>query len=133
MNEYESLVRDFHLKTDGVVDKPLSVELLQLRRRLIEEEVKELFAEIDRAVEELKAGGQVTRKTYLDLLKEMADVQYVLSGGVASFGLPLQKVFHRVHESNLSKLGHDGRPLLREDGKILKGPNYHPPVLDDIE
>lgn len=38
----------------------------------------------------------------------------------------------RVHASNMSKVGEDGKPILREDGKIMKGPNYKPPVLDDL-
>jgi len=42
------------------------------------------------------------------------------------------EAFKRVHESNMSKLGEDGKPLLRADGKILKGPNYKPPVLADL-
>ena len=44
----------------------------------------------------------------------------------------MPEAFRRVHESNMSKLGDDGKPLRREDGKILKGPNYKPPVLDDL-
>jgi hypothetical protein len=38
----------------------------------------------------------------------------------------------RVHQSNLSKLGEDGKPIYREDGKVLKGPNYAPPILNDL-
>lgn len=44
----------------------------------------------------------------------------------------LEEAFRRVHASNMSKLGDDGKPLRREDGKILKGPNYAPPVLLDL-
>ncbi|MDF3025399.1 MAG: hypothetical protein K0R10_2760, partial [Alphaproteobacteria bacterium] len=44
----------------------------------------------------------------------------------------IDKVFDRVHDSNMSKLGDDGKPIRREDGKVLKGPNYHPPELDDL-
>jgi predicted HAD superfamily Cof-like phosphohydrolase len=44
----------------------------------------------------------------------------------------VREAFWRVHESNMSKLGDDGKPLRREDGKVLKGPNYKPPVLDDL-
>jgi predicted HAD superfamily Cof-like phosphohydrolase len=66
------------------------------------------------------------------MLKETADVQYVLSGMSAKFAWPIAEVYARVHESNMSKLGDDGRPVRRADGKILKGPNYHPPRLDDL-
>lgn len=132
MNPYEQKVHAFHAATDVANERPFSVELLELRKTLIAEEVKELFAEFDCAIEELKAGGQVSKKTKLDMMKEIADVQYVLSGTSCTFGLPIDKVFDRVHDSNMSKLGDDGKPIRREDGKVLKGPNYHPPVLDDL-
>jgi predicted HAD superfamily Cof-like phosphohydrolase len=44
----------------------------------------------------------------------------------------LMQALDRVHESNLSKLGEDGKPIYREDGKVLKGPNYQPPNLTDL-
>lgn len=92
------------------------------------------------------------------LLKEYSDVLYVVAGlinavgveravkhckdiGVKApffdgchvlFGSIGEEAFLRVHASNMSKVGDDGRPIRREDGKILKGPNYKPPVLDDL-
>ena len=66
------------------------------------------------------------------LLKELCDLQYVLSGFAVTFGLPFDEAFKRVHESNMSKLGPDGRPIYREDGKVLKGPNYKKPDLSDL-
>lgn len=66
------------------------------------------------------------------LLKELCDLQYVLSGFVVTFGLPFDEAFKRVHESNMSKLGSDGKPIYREDGKVLKGPNYKKPDLSDL-
>lgn len=132
MNPYEQKVYEFHAATEVANDREFSVELLELRKTLIAEEVKELFAEIDRAIDELREKGEVSKKTRLDMMKEIADVQYVLSGTSCTFGLPIEKVFERVHESNMSKLGPDGKPLRREDGKVLKGPNYHPPLLEDI-
>ncbi len=44
----------------------------------------------------------------------------------------LDEAMNRVHESNMSKLGPDGKPIRRPDGKILKGPNYKPPILTDL-
>ena len=132
MNDYERKVREFHVATGAAVDKGFDAGLLELRKTLIAEEVKELFAEIDRAVADLKAGREVATETRLNLMKEIADVQYVLSGSSVTFGLPADEVFARVHDSNMSKLGPDGKPLVRADGKILKGPNYHPPKLDDL-
>jgi predicted HAD superfamily Cof-like phosphohydrolase len=132
MNDYEQKVREFHLATDAHVDVPLDAKLLELRKTLIMEEVKELFAEIDLAIAALNEGKPVPKPVFLNMMKELADVQYVLSGSAVTFGLPLEKVFERVHESNMSKLGPDGKAIHREDGKVLKGPNYHPPVLDDL-
>lgn len=75
--------------------------------------------------EEIKAAKAV-------LLKELCDLQYVLSGFAVTFGLPLDEAFKRVHESNMSKLGPDGKPIYRDDGKVLKGPNYKKPDLSDL-
>ena len=66
------------------------------------------------------------------LLKELCDLQYVLSGFAVTFCLPFDEAFKRVHESNMSKLGPDGKPIYREDGKVLKGPNYKKPDLSDL-
>ena len=66
------------------------------------------------------------------LLKELCDLQYVLSGFVVTFGLPFDEAFKRVHESNMSKLGPDGKPIYRDAGKVLKGPNYKKPDLSDL-
>jgi len=57
---------------------------------------------------------------------------YVCQQEAAAFGWDLQTAYNRVHASNMSKLGEDGKPLRREDGKILKGPNYFVPSLIDL-
>ena len=132
MNDYEKKALAFHKAFDGIFDQPLSVPLLELRKALLSEEMRELFAEVDRAIADIQETGAVTPGTCAAMLKEMADVQYVLSGTSAVFGLPMQQVFDRVHDSNMSKLGADGKPILRADGKILKGPNYRPPDLSDL-
>lgn len=67
-----------------------------------------------------------------DLLKELADLVYVTYGYAATFGWDLDEAVRRVHASNMSKLGEDGEPIYREDGKVLKGPNYEPPYLKDL-
>lgn len=67
-----------------------------------------------------------------ELLKELADLVYVTYGYAATYGWDLDEAVRRVHSSNLSKLGSDGKPLYREDGKILKGPRYAPPDLSDL-
>jgi predicted HAD superfamily Cof-like phosphohydrolase len=132
MNPYERKVRDFHIAFDIDVDEPITAERLAFRKKLIEEEIAELYAEIDKGIAEIKAGGRITRETLANLMKETADVQYIVSGMNVTFGLPADSVFDRVHDSNMSKLGDDGKPVRREDGKVMKGPHYHPPVLDDL-
>lgn len=64
-------------------------------------------------------------------LKELADLVFVCYQYAATRGWNLDMAMNRVFESNMSKLV-DGQPLRREDGKVLKGPNYQPPVLDDL-
>lgn len=132
MNQYELQVKEFHLATEVAVGSKFTPSLLELRKRLIEEEVKELFAEMDRALEELDTAGEISEGTHVQLLKELADVQYVLSGTAVTFSLPLEEVFNRVHKSNMSKLDANGKAIRREDGKVLKGPNYKPPELKDL-
>ena len=67
-----------------------------------------------------------------DQLKELADLVYVCYQMAASQEWDLDEAMKRVHESNMSKLGEDGKPIYREDGKVLKGPNYAPPNLKDL-
>lgn len=65
-------------------------------------------------------------------LKELADLVYVCFQLAASQGWDLQTAYNRVHLSNMSKLGADGNPIRREDGKVLKGPNYFEPDMTDL-
>ena len=65
-------------------------------------------------------------------LKELADLVYVCFQFAASQEWDLEEAMHRVHHSNMSKLGEDGKPIYRVDGKVMKGPNYHPPTLTDL-
>jgi predicted HAD superfamily Cof-like phosphohydrolase len=57
---------------------------------------------------------------------------YVVYGAGHAFGIDLDKCFEEVHNSNLSKLGNDGRPVYRDDGKVVKGPNYMAPDMRKI-
>ncbi len=67
-----------------------------------------------------------------DKLKELADLVYVAFQYAENMEWDLMTALHRVHKSNMSKLGPDRKPIRREDGKILKGPNYQPPTLSDL-
>ena len=65
-------------------------------------------------------------------LKELADLVYVCYQFAASQEWDLDEAMQRVHESNMSKLDANGRPIYRPDGKVLKGPNYKEPYLLDL-
>jgi predicted HAD superfamily Cof-like phosphohydrolase len=67
-----------------------------------------------------------------NLLKELCDVLYVTYGYAITFGWDLDEAFRRVHASNMSKLDDDGNPIVRSDGKVMKGPNYQEPDLGDL-
>ena len=90
--------------------------LSALRLDLIEEEVQELR-------------DGLANKSMLEIADALTDILYVVYGAGHAFGLDLDDCFHEVHSSNMTKLGADGRPLYREDGKVMKGPNYREPDL----
>ena len=71
-------------------------------------------------------------ETYEQQLKELADLVYVCYQYAENMEWDLDEAMHRVHKSNMSKLGLDGKPIRRADGKVLKGPNYQPPNLSDL-
>ena len=71
-------------------------------------------------------------KDECEQLKELADLVYVCYQFAASQEWDLDEAMHRVHKSNMSKLGEDGKPIYRVDGKVMKGPNYQPPILKDL-
>jgi NTP pyrophosphatase (non-canonical NTP hydrolase) len=95
------------------------------QKELIVEEFKEF----------LKAEGMLFRhgrNAKEECLKELADLVYVCYQYAENMGWFLDEALDRVHKSNLSKLDEDGNPIYREDGKVLKGPNYKPPTLEDL-
>ena len=72
------------------------------------------------------------RNHQTDALKELADLVYVCYQYAENMGWFLDEALNRVHQSNMSKLDEDGKPIYREDGKVLKGPDYKPPDLSDL-
>src|SRR5690606_8178176 len=118
------LVREFHEKFSHPIDIPLDNDYMKLRYTLIKEEWNELNPEIWQSMQE----GKLT----LNLAKELADLVYVIYGLAVTFGIDLDEAVKRVHESNMSKLGEDGKPIYREDGKVMKGPNYQPPNMNGV-
>ena len=81
-------------------------------------------------VEELTYAYQ--HEGYENELKELADVVYVCFQYAENMEWDLEEALDRVHKSNMSKLGLDGKPIRRQDGKVLKGPKYQPPHLFDL-
>jgi len=95
------------------------------QKNLIVEEFKEF----------LEAEGMLylsSSENKANCLKELADLVYVCYQYAANLEWDLDEAMHRVHESNMSKLDEYGKPIYREDGKVLKGPNYKPPNLEDL-
>ena len=87
-----------------------------LRYNLIKEELSELKEAMD-------------NKNLLEVADALTDILYVTYGAGIAFGIDLDKCFDEVQNSNMSKLGEDGKPIYNEAGKVMKGPNYFKPNL----
>ena len=138
-------VAEFIVAFKGSLDPRLWV-------KLIDEELDELLAEKYSTVEHLKElcdllyvstglaltapdhVGMLLRDEERDvILKQQAQVSRTLDSGLEHYGEEVfMEAFARVHNSNMSKLDSNGNPILREDGKVMKGPNYKKPDLTDL-
>ena len=107
------------------VGNSISRESRSRQKDLIVEEFKE-FLQADNML--FRTGSEPKAHC----LKELSDLVYVCYQYAANQGWDLDEALHRVHESNMSKLDKDGKPIFRQDGKVLKGPNYAPPNLEDL-
>ena len=90
---------------------------IDLRLSLIEEECEELIEAIN-------------AKDIKEVADALTDLLYVTYGAGHAFGIDLDVAFNNVQASNMSKLGEDGKPIYRDDGKVLKGPKYFPPKIE---
>ncbi|WP_315583452.1 bifunctional GNAT family N-acetyltransferase/nucleoside triphosphate pyrophosphohydrolase family protein [Actinomyces viscosus] len=139
----EALVRRFHhvyglpVQTDGA---SLERESLDMRMSLIAEEFSELVgavygqaarAEIESSYRRAVAADDGARDT-VEAADALADLIYVIYGMALETGIDLASVLAEVQRSNMSKLGADGKPVYREDGKVLKGPDYFPPNVEAV-
>ena len=88
----------------------------QLRLDLISEELEELK-------------NAMTSKDLLEVADALTDILYVTYGAGHAFGINLDKCFDEVQNSNMSKLGSNGKPIYNESGKVMKGPDYFKPDL----
>jgi predicted HAD superfamily Cof-like phosphohydrolase len=91
-------------------------KITSLRHDLIKEELEELREAID-------------NKDITEVADALADILYVTYGAGHAFGINLDKCFEEVQNSNMSKLGSDGKPIYNDKGKVMKGPNYYKPDL----
>ena len=91
-------------------------KIVTLRYELIEEELKELKEAI-------------TNKDIKEVADALTDILYVTYGAGHAFGIDLDKCFNEVQNSNMSKLGLDGKPIYNDKGKVMKGPKYFKPNL----
>ena len=107
------------------IGNSIAREARSRQKNLIVEEFKE-FLEADSML------FRTATEARTDCLKELADLVYVCYQYAANQGWDLDEALHRVHKSNMSKLDEDGNPIFRKDGKVLKGPNYAPPNLEDL-
>ena len=115
---------------------PLGIKMdryaeLSLNAGLIREEFNEFMDEAHVA-SSIAMKFDVEHHFMEDLLKELADLVYVCYHFANTFNLPLDSAIALVHQSNMSKLGEDGKPIRREDGKVLKGENYKPADLSGL-
>ena len=91
----------------------------ELRLKLIREEVDELTDAIE-------------KKDWIEVVDAICDLLYVTYGAASALGVDIEPFFAEVHRSNMAKLGDDGKPIRREDGKVLKPLTWTPPDLMSI-
>ena len=118
-------VKKFHdafnidVSVSPTVDLPL--DKIKLRFKLMSEENKEYFE-------------AAKNKDLIEIADALGDMLYILCGTILTHGMQdkIEEVFNAIQDSNMSKLGEDGKPIYRKDGKVLKGPNYFKPDLKKI-
>jgi|TARA_Y100000310_G_scaffold34433_1_gene32608 predicted HAD superfamily Cof-like phosphohydrolase len=91
---------------------------VELRLNLIWEEMSEL-----------EDACYKDEKSLIEVADALSDILYVVYGAAHAFGINIDECFNEVHQSNMSKLDKEGKPIYRKDGKVIKGPNYWPPDL----
>ncbi|MBU2906002.1 MULTISPECIES: nucleoside triphosphate pyrophosphohydrolase family protein [Arenibacter] len=120
-----SAVELFHNSFGLGVSKEIRADLGKdknlLRFNLMDEENKEYLE-------------AATNNDVVEVADALGDMLYILCGTILEHGMQykIEEVFEEIQRSNMSKLGEDGKPIYREDGKVLKGPNYFKPNLVDI-
>lgn len=125
MKKQINAVKEFHEAFGlGVKETPtadLSEKLVQLRFNLMKEENEEYLE-------------AALNKNLTEVADALGDMLYILCGTMLEHGLQnkIESVFEEIQRSNMSKLGEDGKPIYRQDGKVMKGPNYFKPNIQKI-
>tara|TARA_A100001015_G_scaffold319004_1_gene440605 strand:- start:574 stop:945 length:372 start_codon:yes stop_codon:yes gene_type:complete len=114
-NKVKKFMETFGQEVKEKADFP-NDKIMTLRYELIKEELSELKEAIN-------------KKDIKEVADALTDILYVTYGAGHAFGIDLDKCFEEVQNSNMSKLGTDGKPIYNEKGKVLKGPNYFKPNL----
>ena len=123
-NELNSVAEFNNAFRIAMTDKPtidLPSDIIKLRFNLMKEENEEYLEAAE-------------NNDMIEVADALGDMLYILCGTILSHGMQhkIQEVFEEIQSSNMSKLGEDGQPIYREDGKVLKGPNYFKPKIKDI-
>ncbi len=121
LNHVEKFHDTFGIPNEYAPKATISNDLIDLRFKLMAEENEEYL-------EAAKNGDLV------EVADALGDMMYILCGTILSHGMQhkIEEVFEEIQRSNMSKLGEDGKPIYREDGKVLKGPNYFRPNIAKI-
>ena len=118
MSNFESVKKFMQTFGQEVKEKPgfPNNKIISLRYDLINEELAELK-------------DAINKKDIKEVADALTDILYVTYGAGHAFGIDLDKCFKEVQDSNMSKLGSDGKPIFNSRGKVMKGPNYFKPDL----
>lgn len=118
-------VHEFHSAFKLNIQKKPTVAITEDRKQLRYELMKE---ENEEYLEAAKNNDLV------EVADALGDMLYILCGTIIEHGMQdkIEEVFNEIQRSNMSKLGKDGKPIYREDGKVLKGPNYFKPKIKEI-
>lgn len=121
LNHVEKFHDTFGIPNEYAPKATISNDLIDLRFKLMAEENEEYL-------EAAKNGDLV------EVADALGDMMYILCGTILSHGMQhkIEEVFEEIQRSNMSKLGEDGKPIYRDDGKVLKGPNYFRPNIAKI-
>ena len=111
----------FRLNVEYKPKSDISTEITELRYNLMKEENEEYLQ-------------AVKSNDLIEIGDALGDMLYILCGTIISHGFQdkIEAIFDEIQRSNMSKLGADGKPIYREDGKVLKGPNYFKPDIEKI-